>query len=163
MNRLCCCCSEWRAECPGDGEGDGWVREIKGYLYGYYNTYVLDLATGQARRKQESLPLGPKSKTRMWEARKKLKEHILRETGGNDARQRNGNVSFGWFLEKRFIPMKESGWRAESTMKTNLWLLNGYLNVGHRTRQCLGPCGLSADLHQPHGKTADAAFRSIRK
>ncbi len=112
---------------PRRRDGDGWVREINGHLYGYYNTYILDPATGKTRRKQQSLPLGPKSNARMWQARKKLKEHILRETGGNGARQREGNVSFSWFLEKRFIPMKEGAWRAESTRQTNLWLLDGYL------------------------------------
>ena len=103
---------------------EGWLKTINGRLYGYYVEYVLNPKTGQMEKQEKSLPLGPKSKIKMWEARVKLRRHIAEQTGPGS---REENVTFGWFLEKRFIPAKEGHWREESTKATNLWLLDNHL------------------------------------
>ncbi len=63
------------------------------------------------------------------EAERELRRIIDKETGvlrGGSSARASSSVTFGWFTMKRWLPTRESTWRA-STRSTNLHILTGYI------------------------------------
>ena len=67
------------------------------------------------RRKGETQTLlcnlGLKSELRKWEAERELGKIIEKETQGNGPARPDDTVTFQWFWENRYLPLRESSWR----------------------------------------------------
>jgi integrase len=96
---------------------DGYLTRKSGSWLGHYSKWILDHGTGQRKRVQRAFKIGPASMTRT-QAREKLRERIVEETGITA----DSRVTLGWFIEQRWKPLHEGGWR-ESTKRTNEELL----------------------------------------
>ena len=104
----------------------------RGYLvprgkqwYGYYRKTVNDPATNELKSVRVPVILGQKSKMTKMEARQALEREITKQIGqpGSPTRIINdGSVTLGWFVNKRFIPLKEAVWK-EETAKTKKLLI----------------------------------------
>jgi integrase len=104
----------------------------RGYLvprgkqwYGYYRKTVNDPATNEPKSVRVSLILGLKSTMTKTEARQALEREITKQLGrpGSPTRVINdGSVTLGWFVNTRFIPLKEAVWK-EETAKTKKLLI----------------------------------------
>lgn len=110
---------------------DGWVTDDKGgNYYGHFYRYVLDETTGARKRKHELVVLGSKSEMRKWEAKDRLKEIIARELSPDQNTPRpNPSVTFEWFVQNRYIPMREARWRP-TTRKYTKYQIGHYLVQG---------------------------------
>lgn len=84
-------------------------------------------ATGEKRRVHKSVVLGQRSKMTKTEAKKKLAEIILAQLPLTP----DGSVTLRWFVEQKWLPIKQARWKA-STHGTN---------VGIIENQVLGPLG----------------------
>ncbi len=74
--------------------------------YGHYFVYVME--DGVEVRKHRGVVLGAKSELRKWEAQEKLRAIIEHETGTvNPIKEA---VTFGWFYDNRFEPMRKGKW-----------------------------------------------------
>jgi integrase len=118
----------------------GYVEEIgkKAKKWrGHYFVYVRS-ADDEEVRKHRVVTLGLKSELRKWEAEKKLKEIIERETGKGTAKP-DSNVTLRWFWENRFLPL-QVGWRdstrsaVEFTMKRHILPTFGDVPICHLRR-----------------------------
>jgi len=104
----------------------------RGYLtprgkqwYGYYRKMVNDPATNEPKSVRVPVNLGPKSKLTKTEARQALEREITKQLGqpGSPTRIINdGSVTLAWFINNRFIPLKETVWK-EETAKTKKLLI----------------------------------------
>jgi len=104
----------------------------RGYLtprgkqwYGYYRKTVHDPTTNEPKSVRVPVNLGPKSKMTKTEARQALEREITKQLGqpGSPTRIINdGSVTLGWFVNNRFIPLKEAVWK-EETAKTKKLLI----------------------------------------
>jgi integrase len=93
--------------------------------YGYYRKTVNDPATNEVKSVRVPVNLGPKSKMTKTEARQALEREITKQLGqpGSPTRIINdGSVTLGWFINNRFIPLKEAVWKDE-TAKTKKILI----------------------------------------
>ena len=104
----------------------GWVHETgkqvkkwKGHFY-IYRTGT----DGKERRHHRAVILGLKAQMRKWEAGKRLQEIIYKENGPT-APKADSDVTFGWFWEWRYFPMRSGSLRKSS--KTNLRHMGKYL------------------------------------
>ena len=98
---------------PRDRHQHGWVEETgkKAKKWkGHYYVYVLT-TEGKEKRKHCSAILGLKSEIKKWEAERELGKIIEKETGGNRPARPDGTVTFRWFWENRYFPLRESSWR----------------------------------------------------
>lgn len=96
---------------------DGYLTRQSGSWLGHYSNWILDHSTGQRKRLQRAFKIGPASLSKT-EAREKLRQRIVQEIGiPADSR-----VTVRWFVEQRWKPLHEGGWR-ESTKQTNEELL----------------------------------------
>src|ERR1700761_7504123 len=103
----------------------GYVTPRGKQWYGYYRKTVNDPATNEARSVRVPVNLGPKSKMTKTEARRALEREITKQLGqpGSPTRITNdGSVTLGWFVNNRFIPLKEAVWK-EETAKTKKLLI----------------------------------------
>jgi integrase len=97
---------------------DGYLTEKSGAWLGHYSRWITDYSTGQRKRQQRSFKIGPVSTTTKTQARNKLRERIVSDLGiTSDSR-----VTLAWFLEHRWIPLREGTWR-DSTKAVNKELL----------------------------------------
>jgi integrase len=86
---------------------------------------VNDPATNEPKSVRVPVNLGPKSKLTKTEARQALEREITKQLGqpGSPTRIINdGSVTLGWFVNSRFIPLKEAVWK-EETAKTKKLLI----------------------------------------
>ena len=93
--------------------------------YGYYRKTVNDPITNEPKSVRVPVNLGPKSKMTKTEARQALEREITKQLGqpGSPTRIINdGSVTLGWFVNNRFIPLKEAVWK-EETAKTKKCLI----------------------------------------
>jgi len=103
----------------------GYVTPRGKQWYGYYRKTVNDPATNEAKSVRVPVNLGPKSKMTKTEARQALEREITKQLGqpGSPTRIINdGSVTLGWFVNNRFIPLKEAVWK-EETAKTKKILI----------------------------------------
>jgi integrase len=103
----------------------GYVTPRGKQWYGYYRKSVNDPATNEPKSVRVPVNLGPKSKMTKTEARQALEREITKQLGqpGSPTRIINdGSVTLGWFINNRFIPLKEAVWK-EETAKTKKLLI----------------------------------------
>jgi len=94
----------------------GWVRLRGKKWYGYFRRTELDPATNNSKLNVAQVILGLKSEMSKYEAREKLEREIAR-LGGQSTGDRsvvNGSVTFEWFVNNRYLPLKEADWREET-------------------------------------------------
>jgi hypothetical protein len=96
---------------------DGYLTRQSGSWLGHYSKWILDHSTGQRKRLQRALKIGPASMSKT-EAREKLRQRIVQEIGITA----DSRVTVRWFIDQRWKPLHEGGWR-ESTKQTNEELL----------------------------------------
>ncbi len=60
--------------------------------------------------------MGLKPEMSKYEAREKLEREIVRLGGQSTGDQSvvNGSVTFDWFVNNRYLPLKEADWREET-------------------------------------------------
>ena len=76
----------------------------------------LDPATGQPKPAVAQVILGLKTEMSKSQAREKLECEISRlgKQPTGDKSMINGAVTFGWFVNHRYLPLKEADWREET-------------------------------------------------
>jgi integrase len=97
---------------------DGYLTRESGSWLGHYSKWILDHKTGQRKRLQRAFKIGPVSSMTKTQAREKLRQRIVQEVGITA----DSRVTVGWFVEHRWKPLHEGGWR-DSTKQTNNELL----------------------------------------
>ena len=103
----------------------GYVTPRGKQWYGYYRKVVNDPDTNEQKSVRVPVNLGPRSKMTKTEARQALEREITKQLGhpGSPTRIMNdGSVTLGWFVNNRFIPLKEGVWK-EETAKTKKLLI----------------------------------------
>jgi integrase len=103
----------------------GYVTPRGRQWYGYYRKVVNDPITSEQKIIRVPVILGLKSKLSKFEAREALQREITKQMGdpGSPTRVMNdGSVTFAWFVENRFLPLKEAAWK-EETAKTKTILI----------------------------------------
>ena len=93
--------------------------------YGYYRKEVNDPTTNELKTVRVPIILGLKSQMTKTEAREAMQREITKQLGqpGSPTRVMNdGSVTLGWFVNNRFIPLKEAVWK-EETAKTKKLLI----------------------------------------
>ena len=96
--------------------------------YGKYLVYRMN-QDGKEVRSQRNVAICPKANTPKWKAQQKLQEIIVRESGGNGAAPTllpDDSVTFAWFVNQRYIPMREGAW-SPAYKKSNTYGLGHYL------------------------------------
>lgn len=94
----------------------GWVVLRGKKWYGYYRKTVLDPINNKQKTDTIPVVLGLKSKMTKFQAREELEKEIAKQTGQiRGGRVMNdGAVTFGWFVRKRYFPLKEAHWKPET-------------------------------------------------
>jgi integrase len=94
----------------------GWVRLRGKKWYGYFRRTELDPANSQSKLNVAQVILGTKPEMSKYEAREKLEREIVRLGGQSTGDQSvvNGAVTFEWFVNNRYLPLKETDWREET-------------------------------------------------
>jgi len=103
----------------------GYVTPRGKQWYGYYRKLVNDPTTNEPKSVRVPVNLGQKSKMTKTEARQALEREITKQLGqpGSPTRITNdGSVTLAWFVNNRFIPLKEAVWK-EETAKTKKLLI----------------------------------------
>ena len=103
----------------------GYVVPRGKQWYGYYRKEVNDPTTNELKTVRVPIILGLKSQMTKTEAREALQREITKQLGqpGSPTRVMNdGSVTLGWFVNNRFIPLKEAVWK-EETAKTKKLLI----------------------------------------
>jgi hypothetical protein len=98
---------------------------------GQYLVYRKD-QNGKEIRKQRNVRICPKANTPKWKAEQMLQEIIAKETKGvgpTPTLPPDDSMSFRWFVEQRYIPMRQGGW-SPAYKETNTYQLGHYL-VSH--------------------------------
>ena len=109
----------------GTSHQRGFVTPRGKQWYGYYRKVVNDPTTDEQKTVRVPVILGLKSKMSKFEAREALQREITKQIGepGSPTRIMNdGSVTFAWFVENRFLPLKEAAWK-EETAKTKKILI----------------------------------------
>lgn len=98
-----------------DRHQEGWVEETgkkikkwKGHFY-IYRTGT----DGKERRHHRAVIIGLKAQMRKWEAEKRLQEIINKENGPT-APKADADVTFSWFWQWRYLPVRSAKLRASS-------------------------------------------------
>jgi len=112
----------------GKSHQKGWVSIRGKKWYGYFRRTVIDPSTNQPKIVSTPVALGLKSEMTKYEARDKLELEIKRLTGQitEDGVVRNGSVTFDWFVQNRYLPLKEGDWK-EETAKVKKFLIKADL------------------------------------
>ena len=96
--------------------------------YGKYLIYGKDL-DGKEVRRHRNVRICPKANTPKWKAEQLLREIILKEAGATDSPRMllaDDSVTFRWFVNERYIPMRRGKW-SPAYRKTNTYQLEHYL------------------------------------
>jgi integrase len=92
----------------------GSIREESNSWYGYYNEYLPDPKTGEAKRKSRCVNLGPRSEISKFEAQQKLRK-IIQDSSTvlpNGKPRPDGRITLEQFTRNRWLPTKEPKWRS---------------------------------------------------
>ncbi len=103
----------------------GYVVPRGKQWYGYYRKEVNDPTTNELKTVRVPIILGLRSHMTKTEAREAMQREITKQLGqpGSPTRVMNdGSVTLGWFVNNRFIPLKEAVWK-EETAKTKKLLI----------------------------------------
>jgi integrase len=94
----------------------GWITPRGKKWYGYFRKTVVDSTTNEQKRVRIPVALGLRSKMTKVEAQEALDYQIAIRTGiqCGVSIPPNGSISLGWFVRKRFFPLKEAMWRPET-------------------------------------------------
>ena len=109
----------------GTSHQRGYITLRGKQWYGYYRKVVNNPATNEQETVRVPVILGLKSTMSKYEAREALQREITKQMGdpGSPTRVMNdGSVTLAWFVENRFIPLKEAVWK-EETAKTKKILI----------------------------------------
>jgi integrase len=109
--------------------------------YGKYTVYLRN-EEGKEVGKRRNIPLCPKAGTPKWKAEQMLHTIILNETGvpaRTSSAIPDESVTFRWFVEERYIPMREGTW-SPAYRKIHTYEIKHYL-VEHFGRIALGQLG----------------------
>jgi integrase len=97
--------------------------------YGKYTVY-LRTEEGKEVGKRRNVPLYPKAGTPKWKAEQMLHALILKDTGSpakiSPGIVADGAVTFRWFVEERYIPMRQGTW-SPAYRKINTFEIKHYL------------------------------------
>ena len=96
--------------------------------YGKYLIYEKD-QDGKEVRRHRNVRICPKANTPKWKAEQLLREIILKEAGATDSPRMllaDDSVTFRWFVNERYIPMRRGKW-SPAYRKTNTYQLEHYL------------------------------------
>jgi len=98
---------------------NGWLTEHGNQIYGNFWRYVVDPVSGEHKKKQACVPLGKIGELKKWKAREKLKGIIVEELGPRQTQERpDPQTTFEWFVENRYLPMREGRWHQATKDKT---------------------------------------------
>jgi integrase len=103
----------------------GFVTPRGKQWYGYFRKVVNDPVLNEEKVDRITVILGLRSQMSKGEAREALQREITKQLGhaGSASRIMNdGSVTFAWFVNNRFIPLKEAVWKDE-TAKTKKLLI----------------------------------------
>lgn len=103
----------------------GFVTPRGKQWYGYFRKVVNDPVTNEEKIDQVTVILGLRSQMSKGEAREALQREIIKQPGQAGSANRimnDGSVTFAWFVNNRFIPLKEAVWK-EETAKTKKLLI----------------------------------------
>lgn len=101
----------------------GYVTPRGKQWYGYYRKVVNDPDTNEQKSVRVPVNLGHRSKMTKTEARQALEREITKQLGqpGSPTRIMNdGSVTLGWFVNNRFIPLKEGVWKEKTAENKKL-------------------------------------------
>lgn len=98
--------------------------------YGKFRLYLKN-RDGQEVCKTKRVVLGPKATMKKWEAEKKL-EQIAATANGSGGKAglallADDSVTFAWFVEERYLPMRRGRWRT-ATRKSTEFEIKRYLS-----------------------------------
>jgi hypothetical protein len=113
----------------GKSHQKGWVSVRGKKWYGYFRRSGHRLQDESSQDSSRTpVALGLKSEMTKYEAREKLELEIKRLTGQitEDGVVKNGSVTFGWFVQNRYLPLKEADWK-EETAKVKKYLIQADL------------------------------------
>ncbi len=108
--------------------------------YGQFRVYRTD-REGKEVERTRKVVLGLKSELRKYEAEERLEGIVRRENGkvgsAVAARQTDDAVTFDWFVEEKYLPMRRGQWRRATRDKTefeiNKYLIEEFKTVPLRT------------------------------
>jgi hypothetical protein len=95
-----------------------------------------------------TIALGLASDMTKLEAQEMLEYQIVRQTGRHHQEQIpiDGTVPFGWFVRKRFFPLKEAMWRPETAKVRHCERRDGS-DLGCESSRALPPGGADVSSH----------------
>jgi integrase len=131
--------------------------------YGKYMVYQKN-QDGKEVRSHRNVAICPKANTPKWKAQQILQEVIVRESGG-PGRVRtlppDDSVIFRWFVNERYIPMREGAW-SPAYKKSNTYELAHYLisHFGDMPLRKLDTFGIQIWLNQLASKDYSKAVVS---
>jgi len=105
--------------------GAGYVTPRGKKWYGYPRIPVKDTITGKRITKRKPIILGSRSRMTKTQAREALAREIAKLKGwfkSNSQLMNDGAVTFRWFVQNRYFPLKEGDWK-EETAKTKKSLI----------------------------------------
>jgi integrase len=103
----------------------GFVTPRGKQWYGYFRKVVNDPVLNEEKTDRITVILGLRSQMSKGEAREALQREITKQLGHAGSANRimnDGSVTFSWFVNNRFIPLKEAVWKDE-TAKTKKLLI----------------------------------------
>ena len=142
--------------------------------YGRFRVYMTD-REGKEVEKTRKVVLGLKSELRKYQAEEKLEEIVRRENGKARSavavRQADDTVTFGWFVEEKYLPIRRGQWHRATRDKTefeiNKYLVKKFKDVPLRTIGLFELQTLLNDLAETYSesivKHAFVNLRSIMK
>ena len=147
----------------GTSHQKGWVRLRGKKWYGYFRRAELDPETSQSRLNVAQVILGLKTQMSKYEAREKLEREIARLGGQSTGDQSvvNGAVTFEWFVNNRYVPLKEADWR-EETAKVKKHLIQADLvdTFGDARLENIDKFSLQAHLNRlAHTRSRDRVLQ----
>jgi integrase len=106
----------------------GWVRPRGKKWHGCFRRTELDSETSEPKLVTHSFVLGLRAEMSKSQAREKLENEIVKLGGCSIGDQSvvNGAVTFEWFVNNRYLPLKEGDWR-EETAKVKKYLIQADL------------------------------------
>src|SRR5580658_2576236 len=118
--------------------------------YGKYLIYGKD-KDGKEVKKHRNVPICSKANTPKWKAEQLLREMILKESNGSAVASTltmDDSVTFRWFVEERYIPMRQGKW-SPAYRETNTYQLKHYLisQFGDQPLKALNTFGIQVWLN----------------
>jgi hypothetical protein len=131
--------------------------------YGKYMVYQKN-HDGKEVRSHRNVSICPKANTPKWKAQKMLQEIIVKESGGPGSVPTlppDDSVIFRWFVNQRYIPMREGAW-SPAYKKSNTYELGHYLisHFGDLPLRKLDAFGIQIWLNQLAAKDYSEAVVS---